>query len=63
MQKLSESLNSAYCSLALWLANGSVGDPVLRGVDYRVIFTEPSGLQQAFAVTETYYAWTTQGMF
>ena len=50
MQKLSESLNNAYCSFSLWFANGSVGDPVLRGLDYRVIFTEPSGLQQAFAV-------------
>jgi hypothetical protein len=50
VQKLSDSLNNAYCSFALWLANGSVGDPLLQGIDYRIIFTEPSGLQQAFAV-------------
>jgi hypothetical protein len=50
VQKVSESLNNAYCGFALWPANGSVGDPVLQGVDYRVIFTEPSALQQAFAV-------------
>lgn len=50
MQELSPSVNAAFRRFALWLANGTVGLPVLEGIDYTVIFHEPSGLEQAFAV-------------
>jgi len=48
--KLSSQFSGALRTFAFWIANGSVGHPVLEGVDYTCIFDEPSSLEQAFAI-------------
>lgn len=49
--KLSLSFRGALRTFAYWLANGTAGNGVLDGVDYRVLFArEPSALEGAFAV-------------
>lgn len=50
MSKLSPFVRGSVRQFALWLANRSVGQPVLDGIDYGCIFEEPSGLEAAFAV-------------
>jgi hypothetical protein len=48
--KLSPYVRGSIRQFAHGLANGTVGGPVLEGVDYRCIFEEPSALEAAVAV-------------
>ncbi|NYT39726.1 hypothetical protein HZY97_03070 [Sphingomonas sp. R-74633] len=48
--KLSGQFSGALRTFAFWIANRSVGNPVLEGVDYSCIFEEPGALEQAFAI-------------
>jgi hypothetical protein len=50
MEQLSPSLVFHLRTFGYWLANGTVGHPVLNGVDYAEIFSEPSALEMAFAI-------------
>jgi len=50
MQKLSHSFSGALRTFAFWVANRSVGQPLLDGIDYSCIFEEPSALESAFAI-------------
>ena len=50
MEKLSPSARGCIRQFAYWVANRTVGLPVLEGVDYGCIFEEPSALETAFAV-------------
>jgi hypothetical protein len=50
MAKLSPSAQGCVRQFAYWVANRTVGLPVLEGVDYGCIFEEPSALEAAFAV-------------
>ena len=51
MPKLSESVSGAIRQFSYWVANGTVGNPLLKDVDYRVILTqEPSALEAAYAI-------------
>jgi hypothetical protein len=50
MQKLSPSVSGAFRTFGFWLANGTVGQPVLDGLDYSRIFREPSALEATFAI-------------
>ena len=50
MSQLSPAARRAIHQFAFWVANRSVGKPVLDGVDYSCIFEEPSAMQIAFAV-------------
>ncbi|MEO7692077.1 MAG: hypothetical protein ABIS51_22525 [Sphingomonas sp.] len=50
MVKLSSQFSGALRTFAFWIANGSVGHPLLEGIDYTCIFEEPSALEQAFAI-------------
>jgi hypothetical protein len=50
MARLSSQFSGALRTFAFWIANGSVGNPLLEGVDYTCIFEEPSALEQAFAI-------------
>jgi hypothetical protein len=50
MAKLSKSVRSSIHQFAYWVANKSVGNPLLEGVDYSCIFEEPSAMQAAFAI-------------
>ena len=50
MAKLSPSVRGSIRQFAYWVANRSVGLPLLEGVDYGAIFEEPSAMESAFAV-------------
>lgn len=50
MARLSKSVSGALRLFAFWIANRSVGQPLLDGIDYSAIFEEPSALEQAFAI-------------
>ncbi|MDR6551840.1 hypothetical protein [Paenibacillus qinlingensis] len=50
MQKLSNSCSGALRTFSFWLANGTVGYPLLEGIDYSCIFEEPSSLERAYAI-------------
>jgi hypothetical protein len=50
MPHLSPSFSGALRTFSYWIANGTVGRPLLEGVDYSCIFSEPSALEQAYAI-------------
>ncbi len=50
MQKLSPSFSGVLRTFSFWIANGTVGMPLLKGIDYSCIFEEPSALEQAYAI-------------
>ncbi len=50
MHKLSHSFSGALRTFSFWIANGTVGHPLLQGIDYSCIFEEPSALEQAYAI-------------
>ncbi len=50
MPQLPESVRRSIHRFSFWVANRSVGHPILDGIDYSVIFEEPSALQIAYAV-------------
>jgi len=51
MPRLSNSVSGALRQFSYWIANGTVGYPLLEGVDYRVILQEePSALEAVYAI-------------
>ena len=50
MPKLSNSVSGALRTFSFWIANGSVGYPLLDKIDYKCIFEEPSALEAAYAI-------------
>jgi hypothetical protein len=51
MQKLGNSFSAALRTFAFWVANGTVGHPLLEGLEYReVLFDEPSAMERLFAI-------------
>ncbi len=50
MPKLSHSVSGAIRTFSFWMANGTVGHPLLDKVNYTFIFKEPSALEQVYAV-------------
>jgi hypothetical protein len=48
--RLSKSVSGAIRRFSFWVANRTVGLPLLDGVDYSAIFDEPSALEQAYAI-------------
>ncbi len=50
MPHVSHSVSGALRTFAFWIANRTVGYPLLEGVDYSCIFEEPSALEQTFAI-------------
>jgi hypothetical protein len=50
MPKLSHSVSGAVRLFSFWVANRSVGHPLLEGIDYSCIFEEPSALEQVYAI-------------
>jgi len=50
MAKLSHSTSGAIRLFSFWLANRTVGLPLLQGIDYSCIFEEPSALEQTYAI-------------
>ena len=50
MPHLSHSVSGAIRTFSFWIANKSVGHPLLDEVDYSCIFEEPSALEQVYAI-------------
>jgi hypothetical protein len=50
MPHLSNSFSGALRTFSFWVANGTVGHPLLDKVDYSCIFREPSALEQVYAI-------------
>jgi hypothetical protein len=50
MAKLSPSFRYHLRTFSFWVANRTVGLPVLEGIDYSCIFSEPSALEMAYAI-------------
>jgi hypothetical protein len=51
MQKLGNSFSGALQTFAFWLANGTLGHPLLEGLECRqVLFEEPSVMERLFAI-------------
>jgi hypothetical protein len=50
LKKLSHSFSGALRTFSFWIANGTVGYPLLEGIDYSCIFEEPSAMEQAYAI-------------
>jgi hypothetical protein len=50
MPKLSHSVSGALRTFSFWIANGTVGHPLLDKIDYKCIFEEPSALEAAYAI-------------
>jgi hypothetical protein len=50
VKKLSNSFSGALRTFSFWMANGTVGMPLLEGIDYSCIFNEPSALEQVYAI-------------
>lgn len=50
MPHLSHSVSGALRMFSFWLANRTVGLPLLEGIDYACIFSEPSALEQVYAI-------------
>ncbi len=48
--RLSTGTVAAFSRFALWVANGSVGHPLLEGTDYTGVLTDPSCMEQVFAI-------------
>lgn len=49
--KLSQSFSGALRQFSYWIANGTVGYPLLEGIDYISVFREePSLLETAYAI-------------
>ena len=50
MPKISHSVSGEVRLFSFWLANRTVGNPLLAGIDYSCIFEEPSALEQVYAI-------------
>ena len=51
MEKLSHSFSGALRTFSYWVANGTLGLPLLEGIDYwPILKREPSALEQVYAI-------------
>ena len=50
MPRLSAGASGALRTFSFWIANRTVGQPLLEGIDYSCIFDEPSALEQTYAI-------------
>jgi hypothetical protein len=50
-KRVSSSLSGALRTFSYWIANGTVGHPLLEGVEYSSLLSdEPSALEQTYAI-------------
>ena len=49
--RLSHSFSGALRTFSYWVANGTLGQPVLNGIDYSFVLSEePSALERVYAI-------------
>lgn len=62
-KKLSPEFSGALRSFSFWIANGSVGLPLLEGIDYRPeLLASPSVMEQAYAIFANVIEFSGDGM-
>lgn len=62
-KKLSPEFSGALRTFSFWIANGSVGLPLLEGIDYRAeILTSPSLMEQAYAIFANVIEFSSDGI-
>lgn len=49
-RKMHPKLRGAIARFSLWVANGSVGHPLLESVDYSEVLQEPSAMEMLYTV-------------
>lgn len=50
-KKISKSFSGALRKFSYWMASGSVGKPLMDGIEYLDLYgEEPSAIEQAFAI-------------
>jgi len=60
--KLTHEFSGALRTFSYWVATGSVGHPLLEGIDYRsVMIEEPSLMEMAFAIFANVIEFNDQG--
>ena len=50
MKRINKNISGAVRKFAFWVANRTVGQPLLADIDYSAIFIEPSALEMAYAI-------------
>lgn len=50
MKRVSPSLSGTVRQFSFWIANGTLGHPLLDQLDYTCIFEEPSALEATYAI-------------
>jgi hypothetical protein len=62
-KKLSPDFSGALRTFSFWIANGTVGHPLLEGIDYRPeMFASPSLMEQAYAIFANVIEFSGDGM-
>ena len=62
-KKLSPEFSGALRTFSFWIANGTVGHPLLEGIDYRPeMFASPSVMEQAFAIFANVIEFSDEGV-
>ena len=62
-RKLSPEFSGALRTFSFWIANGTVGHPLLEGIDYRPeMLASPSLMEQAYAIFANVIEFSGDGM-
>lgn len=62
-RKLSQDFSGALRTFSFWIANGTVGHPLLKGIDYRPeMLLSPSLTEQAYAIFANVIEFSEDGM-
>lgn len=62
-KKLSPDFSGALRTFSFWIANGTVGHPLLEGIDYRSeMLASPSLMEQAYAIFANVIEFSREGM-
>lgn len=48
--KMHPEMRGALARFSLWIANGTVGYPILEGIDYTEMLREPSAMEMVYTV-------------
>lgn len=49
-RRMHPDLRGAIARFSLWIANGSVGNPLLDGIDYSEVLQEPSAMEMVYTI-------------
>ncbi len=49
-RKMHPELRGVFARFSLWIANGTVGNPLLEGIDYSDVLQDPSAMEMVYTV-------------